>query len=223
MGDNTKSADVSISVESVDDQSSSIPPPKIATTASEPPLSKKSREDHDRGSLVTEEGVSGYTCAFMTLLSPSHRRYGRPLCPAQPSPHRQLLTSGLSPTQTQNFLYGSPKSGSNIILYTRTKPEAALMESTNNNELHFVFMHYDPEYDRLRSNRSKRGAHELHVYLSKKHDDLLANTLQPGSYKKTLSLVIVDGFAVEITDHQANVLRSVKEVRLVEKNQELPN
>ncbi|KAL3502376.1 hypothetical protein ACH5RR_036825 [Cinchona calisaya] len=43
MGDNTKSADVSISVESVDDQSSSIPPPKIATTASEPPLSKKSR------------------------------------------------------------------------------------------------------------------------------------------------------------------------------------
>ncbi|KAL3519327.1 hypothetical protein ACH5RR_017476 [Cinchona calisaya] len=43
MGDNTKSADVSISVESVDDQSSSIPPPKIATTATEPPLSKKSR------------------------------------------------------------------------------------------------------------------------------------------------------------------------------------
>ncbi|KAL3518667.1 hypothetical protein ACH5RR_021256 [Cinchona calisaya] len=37
MGDNTKSADLSISVESVDDQSSSIPPPKIATTASEPP------------------------------------------------------------------------------------------------------------------------------------------------------------------------------------------
>ncbi|KAL3499884.1 hypothetical protein ACH5RR_038977 [Cinchona calisaya] len=45
MGDNTKSADVSISVESVDDQSSSIPPPKIATTATEPPLSKKSRVD----------------------------------------------------------------------------------------------------------------------------------------------------------------------------------
>ncbi|KAL3519407.1 hypothetical protein ACH5RR_017556 [Cinchona calisaya] len=44
MGDNTKSADVSISVESVDDQSSSIPPPKIATTATEPPLSKKSRD-----------------------------------------------------------------------------------------------------------------------------------------------------------------------------------
>ncbi|KAL3529227.1 hypothetical protein ACH5RR_008549 [Cinchona calisaya] len=40
MGDNTKSADVSISV---DDQSSSIPPPKIATTASEPLPSKKSR------------------------------------------------------------------------------------------------------------------------------------------------------------------------------------
>ncbi|CDP12143.1 unnamed protein product [Coffea canephora] len=94
------------------------------------------------------------------------------------------------------------------------------MESTNN-ELHFVFMNYDPEYERLRSSRTKRGAHELHLYLSKKHDDLLANTLEPGSYKKTLSLVIVDGFAVEITDDQANVLRSAKDVRLVEKNQEL--
>ncbi|KAL3528411.1 hypothetical protein ACH5RR_007733 [Cinchona calisaya] len=40
MGDNTKSAYVSTSV---DDQSSSIPTPKIATTASEPPPSKKSR------------------------------------------------------------------------------------------------------------------------------------------------------------------------------------
>ena len=145
------------------------------------------------------------------------------------------------------------------------------MESTNN-ELHFVFMNYDPEYERLRSSRfvfgfspnllfiflhyeetistkisvlttvssliceflsmwiicinilvrrSKRGAHERHLYLSKKHDDLLANTLEPGSYKKTRSLVIVDGFAVEITDDQANVLRSAKDVRLVEKNQEL--
>lgn len=40
------------------------------------------------------------------------------------------------------------------------------------------------------------------MYLSKKHDELLANTLEPGSYKKTFSLVIVDGFAVQITDDQ---------------------
>jgi hypothetical protein len=40
------------------------------------------------------------------------------------------------------------------------------------------------------------------LYLSKKHDELLARTLEPGSYKKTLSLVIVDGFSVEITGDQ---------------------
>lgn len=106
--------------------------------------------------------------------------------------------------------------------------------------------------------RTRQGADELDLYLSKKHDELLASTLEPGSYRKTLSLVIVDGFAVEITedqvmlifvryvqtnvinqiyacliiclfDHmyvfiytQANVLRSAKGVRVVEKNQELP-
>ncbi|KAL3533089.1 hypothetical protein ACH5RR_006610 [Cinchona calisaya] len=53
MGDNTKSADVSISVESVDDQSSLIPPPKIATTASEPPLSKKSRVLTSQGAMTS--------------------------------------------------------------------------------------------------------------------------------------------------------------------------
>ncbi|KAK9274516.1 hypothetical protein L1049_021765 [Liquidambar formosana] len=94
------------------------------------------------------------------------------------------------------------------------------MESTRS-ELYFVFMNFDPEYDRLRSDRTKRGAYELDMYLSKKHDELLARTLEPGSYKKTLSLVIVDGFAVEITDDQANVLRSAEGVRVVEKNQEI--
>ncbi|BFG31925.1 subtilisin-like protease SBT2.5 [Prunus yedoensis var. nudiflora] len=88
-------------------------------------------------------------------------------------------------------------------------------------ESYFVFMNYDPQYERLRANRTKRGTNELDLYLSGKHDQLLARTLEPGSYKKTLSLVIVDGFAVEITDDQASVLRSAKEVRLVEKNQEL--
>ncbi|KAA8520938.1 hypothetical protein F0562_011611 [Nyssa sinensis] len=87
--------------------------------------------------------------------------------------------------------------------------------------VYFVFMNYDPEYDRLRSHRTKRGAHELDLYLARKHNELLANTLEPGSYKKTSSLVIVDGFAVEITDDQADVLRSANGVRIVEKNQEL--
>ncbi|OMP02972.1 Proteinase inhibitor I9 [Corchorus olitorius] len=88
-------------------------------------------------------------------------------------------------------------------------------------ELYFVFMNYDPHYQRLRADRTKKGAHELDLYLSRKHDELLASNLQAGSYKKTISLVIVDGFAVEITEAQANVLRSANGVRLVEKNQEL--
>ncbi|CAN4127245.1 unnamed protein product [Withania somnifera] len=87
-------------------------------------------------------------------------------------------------------------------------------------ELYFVFMNYDPEYERLLSKRTKKGSYELDVYISDKHDELLANTFEPGSYNKRLSLVIVDGFAVEITEAQANVLSSVKDVRLVEKNQE---
>ncbi|KAM3321611.1 hypothetical protein P3S67_002762 [Capsicum chacoense] len=88
-------------------------------------------------------------------------------------------------------------------------------------ELYFVFMNYDPEYERLQSKRTKKGSYELDVYISNKHDELLAKTFEPGSYSKRLSLVIVDGFAVEITEDQANVLRSAKEVRVVEKNQEL--
>ncbi|KAL6349409.1 hypothetical protein AAG906_034066 [Vitis piasezkii] len=92
---------------------------------------------------------------------------------------------------------------------------------SSNTELYFVFMNFDPEYERLRADRTKRGAHELDLFLSRKHDQLLASVLEPGSYKKTSSLVIVDGFAVEISDDQANVLRSAKGVRVVEKNQEL--
>ncbi|KAJ6946096.1 subtilisin-like protease SBT2.5 [Populus alba x Populus x berolinensis] len=90
-------------------------------------------------------------------------------------------------------------------------------------ERYFVFMNYDPEYERLRADRTKRGAYELDMYLSRKHDELLANTLEHGSYEKTISLVIVDGFAVEITEDQASVLRSASGVRVVEKNQELPS
>ncbi|XP_047340635.1 subtilisin-like protease SBT2.5 [Impatiens glandulifera] len=89
-------------------------------------------------------------------------------------------------------------------------------------ERYFVFMNYDSEYERLRSKRTQKGSSEVDMYLSKKHDELLAANLEAGTYKKTLSLVIVDGFAVEITEDQANVLRAAKGVRVVEKNQELP-
>ncbi|KAI4303634.1 hypothetical protein MLD38_039241 [Melastoma candidum] len=94
-------------------------------------------------------------------------------------------------------------------------------EGEGESEMYFVFMDYDPEYKRLRSDRSKRGVYELDEYVSKKHDDLLASVLEPGSYKKTLSLVIVDGFAVEISEDQARMLRSANGVRVVEKNQEV--
>ncbi|KAI4315519.1 hypothetical protein L6164_028317 [Bauhinia variegata] len=87
-------------------------------------------------------------------------------------------------------------------------------------ESYIVFMNYDPQYERLRADRF-RGAHELDLYLSRKHDELLASSLEPGSYKKTSSLVIVDGLAVEITEEQANVLRSAKGVRVVEKNEQV--
>ncbi|KAJ8621703.1 hypothetical protein MRB53_030232 [Persea americana] len=93
--------------------------------------------------------------------------------------------------------------------------------ATSRPELYFVFMNFDPEYERLRADRTKQGAYELDLYLSNKHDELLAKTFQPETYKKRFSWVIVDGFSVEITDDQAQVLRSTKEVRVVEKNQEL--
>ncbi|KAL3635679.1 hypothetical protein CASFOL_020226 [Castilleja foliolosa] len=95
------------------------------------------------------------------------------------------------------------------------------MDHGTRSELHFVFMHYDHEYERLRSNKTKRGQYEVDLYLSRKHDEILAKNLRQGTYNKTLSMVIVDGFAVQITDDQANVLRSAKEVRIVEKDLEL--
>ncbi|XP_038985613.1 uncharacterized protein LOC103702955 isoform X2 [Phoenix dactylifera] len=88
-------------------------------------------------------------------------------------------------------------------------------------EVYFVFMNFDPEYERLRANQSTKCSAELDAYLSNKHDQLLAKLLRPNSYKKKSSLAIVDGFAVEITENQAAILRSAKEVRVVEKNQEL--
>uniref|UniRef100_A0A0D9UYD7 Inhibitor I9 domain-containing protein n=1 Tax=Leersia perrieri TaxID=77586 RepID=A0A0D9UYD7_9ORYZ len=88
-------------------------------------------------------------------------------------------------------------------------------------EVYFVFMNFDPDYERLRADRSKEGSATLDAYLSHKHDKLLAKLLQPDTYRKKSSLAIVDGFAVEITDAQASILRSAKEVRVVEKNQEL--
>ncbi|XP_065859026.1 subtilisin-like protease SBT2.5 [Euphorbia lathyris] len=93
--------------------------------------------------------------------------------------------------------------------------------TTTTSEQYFVFMNYDPQYETLRADRTKKGAYELDLYLSRKHDELLANTFEHGTYTKTLSLVIVDGFAVQITEDQANVLRSANGVRLVEKNQEV--
>ncbi|XP_031489376.1 uncharacterized protein LOC116256945 isoform X2 [Nymphaea colorata] len=87
-------------------------------------------------------------------------------------------------------------------------------------ELYFVFMDFDPEYERLRSNRSKNGDNGLDAYLSKKHDMLLERVLEPGTYTKRFSWVIVDGFGVEITKEQASRLRSAEGVRVVEKNLE---
>ncbi|XP_019707335.1 subtilisin-like protease SBT2.5 isoform X2 [Elaeis guineensis] len=80
-------------------------------------------------------------------------------------------------------------------------------------EVYFVFLNFDPELT--------KGSAELDAYLSNKHDQLLERLLEPNTYKKRSSLAIVDGFAVEITEKQAAILRSAKEVRVVEKNQEL--
>ena len=56
--------------------------------------------------------------------------------------------------------------------------------------------------------RKKGTSQDLDLYLSRKHDELLESTLEPGTYRKTLSLVIVDGFAVEITEDQVNNLQT---------------
>jgi len=86
-------------------------------------------------------------------------------------------------------------------------------------EVFLVLMEFDEEYERLKADR--RTARELEIYVSNKHDTLLQRTLEPGSYKKRFSWVIIDGFAVEITADQADVLRSADGVRVVEKDQEL--
>ncbi|WOL08284.1 hypothetical protein Cni_G17037 [Canna indica] len=88
-------------------------------------------------------------------------------------------------------------------------------------DLYFVFMNFDSEYERLRADRSMEGKEKLDAYLSNKHDQLLEKLLEPNTYKKKSSLAIVDGFSVEITPEQATTVRSAKEVRVVEKNQEL--
>lgn len=90
-------------------------------------------------------------------------------------------------------------------------------------DVYLVMMEYDPEYERLRadSNRSRSASNQLDIYVSNKHDMLLQRILKPGTYKKRLSWVIVDGFAAEITPDQAAMLRSAEGVRVVEKNQEI--
>ncbi|XP_020576764.1 subtilisin-like protease SBT2.5 [Phalaenopsis equestris] len=90
-------------------------------------------------------------------------------------------------------------------------------------EVYYVFMNHDPQYERLRQDRSKKGVQLLNRYLSNKHKQFLAKLLLPNSYNKKSSLAIVDGFAVEITQQQAEIIRSAKEVRVVDKNMELPS
>ncbi|CAK8579326.1 unnamed protein product [Lathyrus sativus] len=89
----------------------------------------------------------------------------------------------------------------------------------SNRREYCVFMNYDREYDRLQNNRTAIGSIELDLYLSRKHDEVLARNLEAGSYNKLASLAIVDAFIVEITEEQANVLRSADGVRVVEKNE----
>ncbi|XP_064943801.1 uncharacterized protein LOC135625957 [Musa acuminata AAA Group] len=88
-------------------------------------------------------------------------------------------------------------------------------------DLYFVFMSFDPNDERLRADRWVKEWRRLDAYLCKKHGRLLAKLLQPNTYKKKSSLAIVDGCTVEISKEQAAILGSAKEVRVVEKNQEL--
>ncbi|CAF2149468.1 hypothetical protein BRARA_A01387 [Brassica rapa] len=94
------------------------------------------------------------------------------------------------------------------------------MESSST-ELYYVFLKRDPEYERLKEIRTKKGEEELDRYLEKRHEEILESNLEPGSYKRTVSLVVVHGFGVEITKHQAEVLRSADGVYTVEKNEEI--
>ncbi|GJV66600.1 retrotransposon protein, putative, ty1-copia subclass [Tanacetum coccineum] len=58
--------------------------------------------------------------------------------------------------------------------------------SERQKHLHFVFLNYDPEYERLQSDRTKRGAREVEMYLNKKHNDLLAKKLEAGNLQQDI-------------------------------------
>ncbi|XP_057817274.1 subtilisin-like protease SBT2.5 [Cryptomeria japonica] len=88
-------------------------------------------------------------------------------------------------------------------------------------EVYLVLMEYDEQYERLKKHSEKGSTAELEKYVSNKHDMLLENTLEAGSYQKRFSWVIIDGFVVEMSSHQAEMLRSAEGVRVVEKDKEL--
>lgn len=120
----------------------------------------------------------------------------------------------------------------NSFIFSLSSPETQKKATMQENRYdggggacYFVFMNYDPEYERLRADRcvwmnndllfefetdcfvflvwrSGEGAHELDEYLSRKHDGVLGRCLEPGTYRKVSSFLIVDGFSVEITEEQ---------------------
>ncbi|KAG6483352.1 hypothetical protein ZIOFF_059996 [Zingiber officinale] len=65
-------------------------------------------------------------------------------------------------------------------------------------ELCFVIMNFNPQ--------SKERMRKFDTYLSNKHDQLLAELLQPDTFKKKSSLAIVDGFSVLMTEQQIAVI-----------------
>ncbi|CAH8360105.1 unnamed protein product [Eruca vesicaria subsp. sativa] len=93
--------------------------------------------------------------------------------------------------------------------------------ANSSKELYYVFLKRDSEYERLKEIRTKKGEEELDRYLERRHEEILGSNLEPGSYKRTVSLVVVHGFGVEMTKHQAEVLRSADGVYTVEKNEEI--
>ncbi|KAF8047541.1 hypothetical protein N665_2964s0004 [Sinapis alba] len=74
--------------------------------------------------------------------------------------------------------------------------------ASSSKELYYVFLKRDTEYERLKDIRTKKGEEDLDRYLEKRHEEILESSLEPGSYKRTVSLVVVHGFGVEITKHQ---------------------
>ncbi|KAF8047396.1 hypothetical protein N665_3061s0002 [Sinapis alba] len=92
--------------------------------------------------------------------------------------------------------------------------------TSSSKELYYVFLKRDTEYERLKDIRTRKGEEDLDRYLEKRHEEILESSLGPGSYIRTVSLVVVHGFGVEITKQQAEVLRSADGVYTVEKNEE---